>query len=488
MSTLKSGIPSRPRFRLNQTMIGFYVFLLAVLLATYGSALSRVKRNSEGLTPLLGWMVGLGFFMVAPLTILTLNGGFKQPAVYDVNGSWDEVNLASWIFFRPYLIIWLSLMLTCFMAWLASSKRVCEGYGTVAVTSRRVERAILITMALAGADWLAQIWLQGGVAEFLLSHWYTRNTELAERWGTVFVVYTHLAVINQMIFTGAAALYAHVGLKERNMRWRFTTLILLFFLIEIAVSGNRIFFALYLLAFPTSCWLCGRKKILAALLVISPAVVLGFSLWGEVRANLSLIPDSAGATAFEFDVEDRTISHLMGATEGSGVMLLMHMINDFGTKFDYLYGGTYTRLVTSFLPARICPGRPPDFTTLAAHLYEPGEATSLGSTVLGEAYANFGVAGILALPLLTWFAISCSERIARTGREGTLMSAVSFVMFVAFVRFPFAENAETWIAALLVIRALKLENSSRLPVEGLRRPCALGRDPVEFGSRLPADA
>ncbi len=444
-------------------MIIFYRFLLTILLATYGWVLIRVKRNSDGLTPLLGWLMGLGFFMIAPLTILTLHGGFKQPAVYDVNGSWDEVNLASRIFFRPYLIIWLSLMLTCFVAWPAGSSRVSEGDRTGVKARRRLERAILLTMVLAAADWLAQIWLQGGVAEFLLSHWYTRNTELASRWGVVFVAYTRLALINQMIFTGAAALYANLGLKQRDMRWRFTSLILVFFLIEIVVSGNRIFFALYLLAFLTSCWLHGRKRILAALLVLSPALVLGFSLWGAIRANLSQIPDSAASEAFDADVGDRTVTHLMGATEGSAVMLLMHMINDFGTKFDYLYGGTYARLFTSFPPARTGRGRLPDFTTLAAQLYEPGETTSLGSTVLGEAYGNFGVAGLFIPPLLTWLAISCGELMARAGRGHSLMSAVSFVMFIAFVRFPFAENALTWIAALLVIWALKLENGPGLP-------------------------
>jgi hypothetical protein len=465
-----------------------YLFLLAILLASYGSALNRVKGNSEGLTPLLGWMVGLGFFMIAPLTILTLNGGFKQPAVYDVNGSWSEVNLASWLFFRPYLIIWLSLMLTCGMAWLAGSNRGGEGESTSAVASRRVERAILITMAVAVADWLAQIWLQGGVAEFLLSHWYTRNTELAERWGIVFVIYTRLSLINQMIFTGAAALYARVGLQRRNMKWRFTALILFFFFIEIVVSGNRIFFALYLLAVLTSCWVYRRTRILAALLLASPALVLGFSLWGALRANLSQISDSAGAQTFEVDVGDRTMTHLMGATEGSGVMLLMHMINDFGGKFDYLYGSTYTRLFTSFLPAALVPYRPPDFTTLAARLYEPGGATSLGSTALGEAYGNFGVAGILVLPLLTGLGAFCDRRVARRGGGNSLTSAVSFVMFIAFVRFPFAENTLTWVAALLAIRILRLENGIGWPTESPRRPTTFGRNATPPGSPELADA
>src|ERR1700689_527600 len=154
-------------------MIVFYLFLLAILLATYWLVLSWAKQHSDGLTPLLGWLMGLGFFMIAPLTILTLNGGFKQPAVYDVNGSWDEVNLASWIFFRPYLIIWLALMLACLVALLPGSNRLAEGAKTHVVVRHRLERAILITMALAAADWAAMIWLQGGILRFLASHWYT---------------------------------------------------------------------------------------------------------------------------------------------------------------------------------------------------------------------------------------------------------------------------------------------------------------------------
>ena len=166
----------------------------------------------------------------------------------------------------------------------------------------------------------------------------------------------------------------------------------------------------------------------------------------------------------------------------------MHMINDFGGKFDYLYGSTYTRLFTSFLPATLAPYRPPDFTTMAAQLYEPGGATSLGSTALGEAYANFGFAGILVLPLLTGLAAGCDHRMARRDGGDSLISAVSFVMFIAFVRFPFAENTLTWVAALLAIRAFKLENGFGLPAESIRRPTTFGRSATAPGSPEHADA
>ena len=59
-------------------------------------------------------------------------------------------------------------------------------------------------------------------------------------------------------------------------------------------------------------------------------------------------------------------------------------------------------------------------------------------------------------------------------------------MFIAFVRFPFAENTLTWIAALLAIGALKLENG--LPAESIRRRTTFGGTATTPGSPEHADA
>jgi len=150
-------------------------------------------------------------------------------------------------------------------------------------------------------------------------------------------------------------------------------------------------------------------------------------------------------------------------TEGMGVMLLLHMINDFGTKFSYLEGGTYGRLLTFFLPQSTAGGRPPDFSTLLAQLYEPGRITSLGSTALGEAYANFALAGVLVMPALTWLSVRCTTILGHGGGKHALLSALGFVMFVCFVRFPFAENAQTLMAAASLVWLFRAERGLGLP-------------------------
>ena len=89
-------------------MRAVYIALLLILLATYGPTLYWVKKRSPGLTPLLGWMAGLGFFLIVPLTAITLNGGYKAPQVYEING-WGDVNLSNLSSLEPFIVIWLSI-------------------------------------------------------------------------------------------------------------------------------------------------------------------------------------------------------------------------------------------------------------------------------------------------------------------------------------------------------------------------------------------
>jgi hypothetical protein len=100
-----------------------------------------------------------------------------------------------------------------------------------------------------------------------------------------------------------------------------------------------------------------------------------------------------------------------------------------------------------------------------AQLYEPGGITSLGSTALGEAYANFALTGILVMPALTWLSVRCTAILGQGGGKHALLSALGFVMFVGFVRFPFAENAQTLMAAAGLVWLFRAERGL-----GLREP------------------
>ncbi|HYL67638.1 MAG TPA: O-antigen polymerase [Candidatus Limnocylindria bacterium] len=434
-----------------------YVILLFVLLGAFWAALEKLKGTFKVLTPILGWMVGLGYFVIIPWSILTLRGRFRYPAIYAQNGVWGDVDLSRAQFLGPWIFIWLSLMLACAAAYFCCPAPTAKRSPNAAISRLRLERVILFLIACTALEWVATIWVNGGIEQFLVSHWYHRQDALIERFGLGYIVYMHATSSLQILLTGAAALYTGAGLKNRDTRWKFTSLIVFTLVVGMMLHGNRIFFAIYLLALLVSCWLYGRKKILITLLMVSPLVVLIFSAWAWVRQDLSSIPESVGTNVIDADMDNRAVTSLMDATEGANLLLLMHIIGDFGNKYDYLYGSTYSRLLTFFEPRILNPERTESFTIIAAKHYEPGELMSLNSTALGEASANFGILGVFVPPLFTWLALRYSQWLHAGYEKHALVSAVSFVMFIWFARSTFAENAFTLIGAALLIRVFGLE-------------------------------
>src|SRR5882762_3307481 len=71
-----------------------YLFLVAILLLLFWKVIAELRRRDKVLTPILGWIIGLGFFMLAPLTLMVLNGGYEFPFFYGVNETYAKVDLS----------------------------------------------------------------------------------------------------------------------------------------------------------------------------------------------------------------------------------------------------------------------------------------------------------------------------------------------------------------------------------------------------------
>ncbi len=434
-----------------------YLFLLTILLVTYWSVLAKVLKRSRGLTPILGWMIGQGFFVLAPLTLLTLNGGYVLPEKWNVGNEWGAVDLKNASLFFPYTAVWASLMSTCLVTYIFLPALGKKSVDSDFFSRPALQRTILVTMALTVANWLLIVRFVGGFDAFLTSHWYLRNEALAERYGDLFVLQEHLELANQILFTSGASLHTSLGLRNRDTDWKFTALILLFFLIELLLSGNRIFFALYLLALVISCWLHRRRRILIAALALSPMIAQIFGMWASLRHDLTAIQDSYDAYV-EQNVGNPYATTLMDATEGTNVMLLLHIIQDFGTRHDYYYGSTYSRTITSLIPRRTYPQKPENFTVLLARVYLPNEVTSLNATALGEMYANFGPFGLLLFPMFTLGVVAISGWAVRKEQNHGLTSTVLFMSLMLVARSTFADSCTELVLIILMIKVFRLEH------------------------------
>jgi hypothetical protein len=450
-----------------------YLPLLAVLLCSYWRALRRVRDERTPFTPLMGWLVGLGYFILVPLTLLVLNGGYTIPAFYDSNSSYSSVDLSSGKYFLPMLVVWLSLLFS-FQAVIALSpcRLNNEPMAKFSINNRMLKRVLLLTFGANFVGYIATVWASGGVEAFFVSHWYLRQEEMLGALGDLYVLYLWLTLTNSVVFTAAAAMYTAQHLKSQTLEWRFFAFIVFALLLQMVMSGNRIFIALFGLAFLTSCWIYRRRKPIAAVLILSPVIVLVFSSWSYFRHDLTTISEDI-PTYLEGDLGNRPMTTLMDATEGVNVMLLLHIVNDFGTKWDYLYGASYSKALTFVVPRRLYPNKPETFTVQLANRYEPGEETSLGATQLGELYANFGVLSVLFLPSVTVFILLLSEKLARRFEEHALLSVVLFVLLIWCVRSTFADNFVAFLLALALIRALRLEVGLFLPSQPRPAPNTL---------------
>src|SRR6202789_2655662 len=82
-----------------------YLCMIAILLGSFWRALVKLRHNELALTPILGWVLGLAFFILAPLTLIVVHGGYSIPSFYEVNDSYSHVDLSTGEFRIPINIV-----------------------------------------------------------------------------------------------------------------------------------------------------------------------------------------------------------------------------------------------------------------------------------------------------------------------------------------------------------------------------------------------
>jgi len=449
-------------------MRAIYFLLLALLLLSFWKVIITLRRRHTVLTPILGWIVGLGFFLLTPLTLIVLNGGYEYPFFYRMNETYAKVDLSNISYLIPFLVIWVSLMLSFAVVLLFAPRNSGKrGNNEIVLDESQLERVILITAVLTLLDCIIVVWLAGGLEGFLLSNWYLRGVDLGTRLGDRYTLYVWLSTANQTVFAAAAVLYTHSQVRTRNVNWRFSILILLLFIVHIVVNGERIFFALYLVSLITSLLLYGRKRLIAALLMIAPVLAFVFSAWAYLRNDLTKIGENY-FVYLEQDLGNRALTNLMDACDGSDTVILFHIINDFGEKYNYMHGESYARIFFFIVPRSLYPEKPERFTVRLANIYEPGETTSLAATQLGELYANFGVFSVVLLPLITALILLLSESLTQEIEKRILVSAVVFLLLIWSARATFEDNLINFLCTLLLIWGLRLGQGlcpAELPVK-----------------------
>src|SRR5580765_4165120 len=139
--------------------------LICVLLAAFLKAIYSLKKRDALLTPILAWLVGLGFFLLAPLTIIVLNNGYQAPNFYDVDSRHADVNLSLLESIPPFFMIWSALFLS-FVTVILFLPKLDKGWQRreVFLNDGALKRAIYLSVGLMVLDWVITVYLVGGVS------------------------------------------------------------------------------------------------------------------------------------------------------------------------------------------------------------------------------------------------------------------------------------------------------------------------------------
>jgi hypothetical protein len=195
--------------------------------------------------------------------------------------------------------------------------------------------------------------------------------------------------------------------------------------------------------------------------MIAPALALVFSAWTFLRSDPTAIGENI-PTYVQGDLGNRAVTSLINACEGDDTMILFHIINDFGPKYEYLYGSSYARIMSFWIPRDLYLQKPTAFEIRLATLYEPGlVATSINGTALGEMYANFGFFSVLTLPIFTLCALYFDGWLTLNIANRAVFSATAFLIFIWVARASFVDDFVILFFVGILIWALRLEKSFR---------------------------
>jgi hypothetical protein len=208
-------------------------------------------------------------------------------------------------------------------------------------------------------------------------------------------------------------------------------------------------------------WWCNKRlprKWVAALLVVA---VVGMPIIREYRYTIGLFTDmnrvSVGATTtaarlarerFEWGQGGTILNYADSSAQRIyDAQFLGYLLKHYREVYDWEYGKTYyIRVPFLLLPYFIFPDRP-IMQVPIDHWFKLVAGGSAPSTFLGEAYINFGYAGILIIPFLFGIILGAYDALFRK-RQNDILTVAVYLLIGSGIPFMVTQSLTSWLAYL----------------------------------------
>ena len=146
---------------------------------------------------------------------------------------------------------------------------------------------------------------------------------------------------------------------------------------------------------------------------------------------------------------------LSGVSESVNVNVIYGIFNLYE---DFLYGSTYLKTLLFSIPRSVWPEKPISITNIAGQFFE---SVSLVTTMIGEMYMNFALAGVLLLPFILIFTEYFLKYIF-TPFRGSLGAILFFAGLLLF-RMPYSDTILVLLIVYLILRAASVKLTFTVP-------------------------
>ena len=274
------------------------------------------------------------------------------------------------------------------------------------------------------------------------AHWYNTNAATFQK-NSLYVLLAQFHNVGRVIIP---AIFIYLEIKSPfkqifRLHFAFSAILIL---IELGLSGNRIVMMFILVSFLLPFILQKRVKSIGYLILFAIPLVAIAQIWPQFRGLIwtEKISFERIGQVLTTSVETASQSNFTGnnnpllvATEGSNLVVLNYTLHKYQRTSDFLFGETIiVKSLGTFIPKSVWKNKPEGVGSRIGEEISDYNGLVLNTTIIGEAWANFGVLGIpIILMLLYLIDLPFSQLQFRT-----FFSTIMFMAGIASWRFDFS--------------------------------------------------
>lgn len=306
-------------------------------------------------------------------------------------------------------------------------------------------------------------------------HWADAKSEFLLSGGTpALLAYNLFAAVRLATLISLAAMYLH---DRVTLKWLLLCLALVC-AVDLYTSGNRIFtlqalVVLGALLLVRGQWIqLGLLSLAAlpfgALMTMFPLIRVYMHRWSGGFA-VSTATTALGEGYLEakdfFGSGLGVPEFIIGVTEGININVLIVVVEDFHRTLGMLMGTGIVRGFVFWVPRSIWPGKPQNLSVLIGQYLLGGSerGVSMGATIFGEFWANFGFLGFAMIPVVLFLIDRVLKKVIQ---DPTMRAVAAFIYGYTIVRMPVSDFTVLFLFVIVLLNMTRLERkSNELPAQ-----------------------